>query len=347
MQLPWKRTGTKDQLIVSWNGQSLAYVVASQDGASFKVLRMGVEQSAAESPKDFANRLIGQGLGARNVVAMLGLEQSMLLQIPAPAVPPEELRSAVRYQIRDMVDMHIDDLTLDVLRVGDGQERSAGQLFVVAAANTMVRNVQQLAYEMDWTCRVIDVQEMAQRNLQSAWAKFSGFGTRATALLMLVNDRQALLTITANDELYYSRRLDLPTEFLNMQWDGGLDAAPEVDAYTPVDEYVPDYGGATQAIGMEENTVGGNDRAQRFLVEVQRSLDLWDRTWTNLPMAAVGVYGGLRSEELGEWLTRGLGHAVLPFDPANLFEGVPTLGALESLQCLPLLGLLFRTGDGS
>lgn len=347
MQWPWKRASSKDQLIVSWSAQQLAFVQAARADGGWVVKRMGVERQGEEKLKDFAARLIESGLGHCNAMFMLGTEQSMLLQIPAPAVPPEELRSAVRYQIRDMVDSHIDDLTLDVLMVGDGQDKSAGQVFVVAANNAVVRDAMQLAGAAEWDCHIIDVQEMAQRNLQSAWARKGGLADRATAALMVVNDKQALFTISAHEELYYSRRLDLPADFMTMQWDSDLQqASSALDAYTPVGEYVPDYGSPSSGFGVEDSTLGGNDRAQRFLVEVQRSMDLWDRTWTSLPMAGVAVYAGTRSQELAEWLARGLGHTVAVLDPAQLYEGVPELGEQERLLCLPLLGLLSRV-DGN
>ena len=343
MQWPWKRASSKDQLIISWSAQQLAYVQATRESGSLVVKRMGVEQQGSDKLKDFAARLIANGLGNSNAMFMLGTEQCMLLQIPAPSVPPEELRAAVRYQIRDMVDTHIDDLTLDVLLVGDGQDKSAGQVFVVAATNAVVREAMQLAEAMEWDCRVIDVQEMAQRNLQSAWAKTAGFADRATAALVVVNDKQALFTISAREELYYSRRLDLPAGFMDMRWDSDVhQAAAAVDAYTPVGEYVPDYGSPASGFGAEESSLGGNDRAQRFLVEVQRSLDLWDRTWTSLPMAAVAVSAGERSADLADWLSRGLGQAVAVMNPAQMFDGVAELNEQERMQCLPLLGLLLR-----
>ncbi|WP_342617867.1 hypothetical protein [Rhodoferax sp. GW822-FHT02A01] len=325
----------------------MAYVQATRESGSLVVKRMGVEQQGSDKLKDFTDRLIASGLGNSSAMVMLSTEQCMLLQIPAPAVPPEELRSAVRYQIRDMVDTHIDDLTLDVLMVGDGQDKSAGQVFVVAALNTVVREAMQLAEAMEWDCRVIDVQEMAQRNLQSAWAKSSGLADRATAALVIVNEKQALFTISAREELYYSRRLDLPAGFLAMQWHSDVhQATAALDAYTPVGEYVPDYGSPASGFGADDSTLGGNDRVQRFLVEVQRSLDLWDRTWTSLPMAGVAVCAGSRSADLADWLSRGLGQTVAVMDPAQMFDGVPELNDQERMQCLPLLGLLLRV-EGS
>lgn len=345
MQWPWKRAGSQDQLIVSWCDQALAFVEARHGDGRYTIQRMGVVEQGSDSPKTFAERLTGMGLAGHPAMAMLCTEQSMLLQIPAPAVPAEELRSAARYQIRDMVDIHIDDLTLDVLQVGDAREKSTGQLFVVAATNTAIRELMQLASSMAWPLQVIDVQEMAQRNLQSAWAQQAGFAQKATAALVVANDKQALLTICAAGELYYSRRLDLPTGFMAMQWSGalGVEVAP-VDAYTPVDEYVPDYGRPASTLGLEDTGPGGADPAQRVLVELQRSLDLWDRSWTRLPLASVSVYAGARTAELADWLRQGLGQSVAIKDPTSLFEGVPELSEAHKLRCLPLLGVLLRAG---
>ena len=73
-----------------------------------------------------------------------------------------------RYQVRDMLDVHIDDVTLDVMRVGDGQNKGMPHLFVVAAPNAVLRDATDLAELMRWNMHVMDVQETAQRNLQNA-----------------------------------------------------------------------------------------------------------------------------------------------------------------------------------
>ena len=82
---------------------------------------------------------------------------------------------------------------------------------------------------------------------------------------------------------------------------------------------------------------------KEFLVEVQRSLDLWDRTWSSLPLTAVRVYAGARSLDLAQWLTRELGQAVAPLDVTSFFSGLEagTEGDIDA--CWPLLGLLMRT----
>lgn len=349
MRFPWKRSASKDQWVVSWSGNTLAFVCArAKPDGTFSVQRSGVERQGDDTLDHFIHRLQALGLKGVSPRVMLRADQYQLLQIEAPAVPPEELRAAARYQIRDMVNTHIDDITMDVLRVGDGQQKAANQLFVVAATNVVVREALDLAQAMHWDVSVIDVQETAQRNLQNAAAAQAAKADRASALLLIAGDRQAVLTISAHDELFFSRRLDLPEGFMDMQWAANSDmAAPAIDAYTPVDEYVPDYsvGGASHGTDYSGAQVGStdNDKAQRVLVEVQRSLDLWDRAWSNLPLSGVQVLAGERSVEFAQWLSREMGQPVTAMDLGTRFDGLQSIDAADQAYCAPLLGVLLRT----
>lgn len=363
MRWPWKRQGSGDQLVVSWSGQVLAYVLARKrsDGV-YEVLKSGVEPQGADSMEAFVHRLQDLGLKGHEARVMLWPEQYQVLQIDAPAVAPEELRSAARYQIREMLESHVDDVTLDVMRVGDGQQKGAGLLFVVAATNAVVRGALDLAGAMQWMVPVIDIQETAQRNLQSALVDSEGHADRANAALVLVEGHQAVLTICANEELFYTRRFELPEGFLAGAWGAGSDASAgsgnAASAYSPVDEYVPDYnvGGVsygndytdTRAIAPASSAgsfAGDDDKAQRFVVEVQRSLDVWSRSWSSMPLDALRVYAGPRSGELANWLTGQLGQTVLPMNVNAMFPGFDGMTEGGQSMCLPLLGELLRTED--
>ncbi|MBA3058536.1 MAG: hypothetical protein KJ614_03775 [Gammaproteobacteria bacterium] len=296
MRWPWQRKSSGDQLVVSWSGQTLAYVLARarQDGI-YQVLKLGVARQGADSMDAFVHRLQGLGLKGFEACIMLRPEQYQLLQIDTPAVPPEELRAAARYQIRDMINSHVDDVTLDVMRVGDAQQKGKSHLFVVAAANAVVRSVLALGDAMHWAVSVIDIQETAQRNLQNALAARDGQADQVNASLLVVNGQEAVLTISANEELFYSRSFDLPEGFFEASWRPPIAGmvATEVDAFTPVQDYVPehagqagaysqDYSGASAAALSSVSVATAHEApVQRFLVEVQRSLDVWDRTWTS------------------------------------------------------------------
>lgn len=358
MRWPWQRRSNGDLLVLSWSGQTFAYVRAIERGqGKYQVIRFGVERQQASSLNEFVRRLDALGLKGCQARVMLRPSQYQWLQIEAPGVAPDELRSAARYQIRDMLDMHIDDVTLDVMRVGDGQSKGAEHLFVVAAANAVMRAATDLGELMRWSIPVVDVQETAQRNLQNALAHDEDRPQRANAALVLVDAAQAVLTICANDELFYTRRLDIPQGFLTEDWSssGGSDAA-RAESYAPVGEYVPDYAVGSVAYGSDYSAapvpgpaatagpvVAQDDRAQRFLVEVQRSLDLWDRSWSSMPLAVVRVYAGARSAALAQWLTRELGQPVVAMDVGAHFEGFADGPDEVRAACWPLLGLFMRT----
>ena len=346
MRRPWKRNSSRDQLIVSWSSGTFAFVRAraTADGL-FAVRQMGVERQGSDSMDDLVRRLQSLGLKGLPAHAMLRPEQYQLLQIDAPPVPPDELRAAARFQIREMVNVHIDDITLDVMQVGDGQHKGPNNLFVVAAKNDSVRQVVGLGNALGWKMQVIDIQETAQRNLQSTLAKQDGRLERADAALLITDEFQALLTISANEELFFTRRLDLPQGFLSMSWDAAYDTAADVapDAFTPVIEYVPDYAGGGAASAAASSDRGDGERVQRFVVEIQRSLDLWDRAWSSMPLGGLRVYAGERSAEMASWLSREMGQAVSAMDMESTFPGLHSMAMADQAYCLPLLGVFLRT----
>ena len=332
MRWPWKRQRANDQLVISWSGQTFSYVLARShaDGVT-EVLKFGVERQSGRGAQDMARQLQHLGIKGYEARVMLLPEQYQLLQIEAPAVPSEELRLAARYQIRELLHTNIDDVTLDVMRVGDGQEKGAGHLFVVAAPNAVLREVLELSDAMSWKVSVIDIQESAQRNLQNAMAGREG---RASAALVCVEGQPAVLTISANDELFYTRRFELPEGYL-------AGATESIKSLTPMSEYMADFTDASVAPKVAATTAD-DDQAKRFLVEVQRSLDLWDRSWVDLPLSSIRVYAGKRSEELSKWLTERLEQVVAPMNVNALFVGFEGGAAGARARCLPLLGVLMR-----
>lgn len=327
MKLPWFKRHARQRhgLVLAWDGQALAYVQAQQQGPElFRVQRFGVVRAGEDGAEALSRRLAGLGLRGQAAMGMLRPAQYQVLQIEAPAVPPEELRTAARWQIREMVSQHLDDLTLDVLKVGDEQVRASGSLFVVAAGNAEIRSLMQTAQALRCEVDVIDIHDLAQRNLQSALARRLGITGRAHAAVVMSDDSQALLTICAHDELFYTRRIDLGTGFLQAAWGEG-DAAQA--------------GGGLTLSGAEV------DRAQRLVVEIQRSLDLWDRTWPMLVLDRILVQAGARTDEMARWLGRELGQAVLPLDVSALFPGFEGGSDEDRRLCWPLLGVLLRSED--
>ncbi len=177
---------------------------------------------------------------------------------------------------------------------------------------------------------VIDIAELAQRNLFSFAAQTDGLGERATAALVR-HGAQALLTICVDGELYYARRLE---------WDdaGLMPSMPSAQAMpAPMGDLdFVDYGAADNTPDLAG--------APRIVVEVQRSMDLWERSWPDLPVAAMWVDAAEAGEALVGQLGPALGFPVQLLNPERLFPGFETVASTPALRAavLPLLGALRR-----
>lgn len=133
-----------------------------------------------------------------------------LLPIDAPPVPPEEMKMAVRWRIKDLIDFPIDDATVDVVRLDAGQPESANKLLAVVAHNQVVKRYIHLAEQARLTLTAIDIPELAQRNI----ASLLEVPDRVTALLSFTS-QGGLLTLTRNGNLCFYRRLECMPGALN------------------------------------------------------------------------------------------------------------------------------------
>jgi MSHA biogenesis protein MshI len=152
---------------------------------------------------------IGRDLQAakyRCLTVLAGGEYQMFA-VDAPNVPSDELKTAVRWRLKDMLDFHIDDATIDVLDIPADKgaaARAAHTMFAVAARNRTIEQRQGLFSAAKISLAVIDIPEMAQRNI-SAMVEPAG---RGVAMLSFGEDG-GLLTVTFGGELYLSRRIDV------------------------------------------------------------------------------------------------------------------------------------------
>jgi len=132
-------------------------------------------------------------------------EYQMLL-VDAPNVPLEEMRTAIRWRIKDSLDFHVDDATIDVLRIP--ANKTAGErpqmLYAIAAPNSAIQKCVVLFEKAKMDLNVIEIPEMAQRNIAALFEE-SGYGLA----LLAFDDNGGLLTFTSGGELYLARRIEI------------------------------------------------------------------------------------------------------------------------------------------
>jgi MSHA biogenesis protein MshI len=268
-----------------------------EDGiAAAGVRRAGTARPLVELLQFFPNgadtlEKIGRELQANEhrCLTLLGGGEYQVFALDAPNVPADELKTAVRWRLKDMLDFHVDDATIDVLQIPVDTSlaaRAGHGLFAVAARNSVIEQRQGLFAAANIDLAVIDIPETAQRNI-SALVEPEG---RAVAMLSFGADG-GLLTVTFGGELYLSRRIDVTLARL-------LDADHDKK----------------------------HASFDKITLEVQRSLDHFDRQFHALSLSRL-VLAPSGATGLEEYLSSNLYTPVATLDLADVLDlsGVPAL----------------------
>ena len=227
-----------------------------------------------------------------------------LLQVEAPPVPPAEMKSAIRWRLKELLDYHVDDATIDVLDVPPEGEASARghAMFAVAARNDVIAARIKSFEEARVPLSVIDIPETAQRNIAALYETEK----RGVALLYL-DKASSLLTVNYRSELYLARRLEV-----------GFDQL------------------ASQSGSGREEAFG------RIQLELQRTLDHFDRQYSFVPIARLLIAPTPEDTGLAAFLAANLG---VPVEGVNLGEKLEVSGDFDPAsqwQLFHLVGAALR-----
>jgi MSHA biogenesis protein MshI len=129
-----------------------------------------------------------------------------LVLVEAPNVPQQELKTAIRWRIKDVIDAHVDDVTLDVLDLPVPKDAAVRNhsMYAVAARNEVIQSCVKRFDEANVPLSVIDIPETAQRNIAALYEDEN----RGLAMLHF-SEAGGLLTINYRSELYLARRIDI------------------------------------------------------------------------------------------------------------------------------------------
>jgi MSHA biogenesis protein MshI len=230
----------------------------------------------------------------RQCLLQLNSNEYQWFALDAMNVPADELKSAIRWRLKELIDYPIESASFDVLTV-PGDIHNAGRnqsLIAIVAPNQQLTTNQNLFVNAKLPLSLIDVPEMAQRNL-SARLEVVGRG-----LAMLSFDASGgLLTVTYAGELYLSRRLDINAQDLD-----SLDEAARDTSF------------------------------ERISLELQRSLDHFDRQHNYITTAKLVLAPlGQAAVHLQQYLSANMYMPVEILDLANLLqiEQIPELKSAE------------------
>ena len=191
---------------------SVALVEKSSDG-SLELKRLEYRPVSSPEAINGELKILGSELGLKDVPCILVLNRQhyALLQVEAPEVEGDELKSAVRWRIKDLIDFHIDDAVIDTIMLPASRRPGAPRMmYVVAARKSYIQEIVDRFDLLGINLQTIDIPELTLRNLTFADAEEN----RASALLYLKSDN-SLIDICENGSLCLSRRVHLDTNRLD------------------------------------------------------------------------------------------------------------------------------------
>lgn len=233
-------------------------------------------------------------------------------QVDAPNVPAAERKEAVRWGLKELVDYPVDSACIDVLDVPmDGV--GAGRqasLFAVSAPEQAVRKRIASFEAARIPLLAVDIPELAQRNVAALFEDEN----RGLAFLRL-DDKGGTLTLTFHGELIALRRVEISS---------------------------------TQ---LADSDAGRREMAMdRLVLELQRSLDNFDRQYSHVPISKLVVAAYPQPENLVGALGENLYVPVLAMDLAQVmdFPGLPDLAEPQrQVMNLLLIGAALRSDEAA
>ncbi|NIR28001.1 MAG: hypothetical protein GWN84_01430 [Gammaproteobacteria bacterium] len=297
-------------------GVGMARVVRSNQAAPLLEV-CAFEPLDAADPQALARLVRRHQCEATPCALVAAPDAYSLLLVEAPQVPPDELKAAVRWRIQDLIDFHIDDAVIDVFDVPAKKGAARTRMMYVAAARVpVIRRQTELVQGARLDLEVIDIPELAQRNVAAQLAE----DVAGVALLHL-SGASGLITVTRQSTLYLARRFELGTEALDapLAFDGSSGDAAEGGAAAP------------------------EPWLDSLVVEVQRSLDYYESNFAQPPISAL-VIGPLAEPvpRMTGYLSEQLGIGVRLLDLNSVIDCSEPLDESLQARCFPAIGGALR-----
>ena len=223
-----------------------------------------------------------------------------LLVTEAPDVPDELMVDAVQWEVKDLVGFPLEEATLDVFPVPD-HASTKKNINVVAARKEVIQARADLFEEASLNLNVIDIEEMAFRNIAATQEKEA-----QGSVIIVLRKNHGLVLFCRGGELHFSRRLAEGFEILNED----------------------------------------ESRIESIALEIQRSIDFFDRHFTEIGMNNLILFPYGNTEYFAaNFLDKNL---TLPCTMLDLNQGLEwevSADLLDQSRCLLALGAALRCED--
>lgn len=190
------------------DGVAIVHRQAVDYGSLLKHVDFLPAEITSSREKMLGDYVKAQGLQRLPCNVVLSQGQYQLLLVDAPDVPDDEMRSALRWKIKDLVSISLDDAAIEFFRLpDDGAHSRKKMVYVVIAEMERLRSIVALLKDVDLVLESIDVNELVMRNLASSLID-PQFDGRGVAIARLRQGRGSV-SLFKKGSLYLSRQFDL------------------------------------------------------------------------------------------------------------------------------------------
>lgn len=163
--------------------------------------------SARDAEKVLGGLVKELDIEGKQVSYVLSPSDYNLHLVEAPNVEPEELRAAVRWKIKDLLDMKVDEAAIDVFPVPEDAYRGRKMVYVVAALKSRVRHIVEMLNHAGLELAVIDIPELAMHNIARRYIDDSN-----GVAFMDLRRSGSTMNISTEGVLYLTRRINTQLE---------------------------------------------------------------------------------------------------------------------------------------
>src|SRR5436190_11344103 len=199
----FKRAGSAgSQIGVFVTDEGVAAAQVTKTGAKPRLERCVYERKGDSDP---VARVLARLPNRRApTVSVLDPGGYRLLLVEAPDVPADELRAAVRWRVKDLIDFHVDDAVIDVFEMPPHARGGRNRMmYAVTAKADYVKQQIDLIEAAGLNLDVIDIGELSLRNVATLFEAEQ----RGTAFLYL-GERQSTLLLVRQGVLYLARHVE-------------------------------------------------------------------------------------------------------------------------------------------
>lgn len=244
--------------------------------------------------------------------AVLNVDQYQILQVDKPNLPEAEIKTALKWKVKERLDYQVEQATVDGIDIppDPANPNRSPLMLAVCAKNSCLGELSNSLLDAGIKLKSIDVQALTQRNIASL------LESEGRVLVMVtLHENGCLITFTSNSKLYQTRFVEMDKGF-KLDHHGELFAA----------------------------------NLERLVLELQRSLDSFDRQFPFLSVQRVLISPDVATARLIEGLRTSLYLPVETYDLKDIVDFPDSMDFSsheKQAMLLPALGAALRVEENA